>query len=81
MRKWVFAGAAVGSLGLIAAVVLVRGVIRSGGSTECSRLTGPNGSPLGADKSTTIAGAQDTAGCPVLVPHLPAARRQRTDGG
>lgn len=76
MRKLVFVVVAVvGCLGLIAAVVLVSGVMRSGGSTECSRLTGPrNGSPLGAGRTTTIAVAQDTARFPVLVPHVPAAR-------
>ena len=42
MRKWVIlVVAAVCSLGLIAAVVLVSGVIRSGGSTECSKLGEP----------------------------------------
>jgi hypothetical protein len=60
---------------LIAAVVLVSGVMRSGGSRECSRLGGPrNGSQLGLGRATTIAGAQDAAGFSLLVPQVPAAR-------
>jgi hypothetical protein len=76
MRKWIFvAGAVVGCLGLIAAVVLVIGVMRSGASSACSKGGGPrNGSPLGPSRTTTVAGAQAAAGFPVLVPHVQAAR-------
>jgi hypothetical protein len=76
MRKWVtLAVAAVCCFGLTAAVVLGSGVLRSGGSTECSRISGPrNGSPLGPSRTTTLADAQAAAGFPVLVPHVPAAR-------
>ena len=76
MRKWVFAVvAAVASLGLIAAVVLISGVLGSGGSTECSKGGGPrNGSPLGLSRTTTVPDAQAAARFPVLVPHVQAAR-------
>jgi hypothetical protein len=76
MRKWVFVVvAAVASLGLIAAVVLISGVLRSGGSAECSKGGGPrNGSPLGLSRTTTVPDAQAAAGFPVLVPHVQAAR-------
>jgi hypothetical protein len=76
MRKWVIlAVAAFCCLGLIATVVLVSGVLSSGGSTECSKGGGPrNGSPLGPSRTTTPADAQAAAGFPVLVPHVPAAR-------
>jgi hypothetical protein len=76
MRTWVYVVVgAVSALGLVAAVVLVSGVTRSGGSVHCSKVAGPrNGSPLGLSKATTITGAQDAAGFPVLIPHVPAAR-------
>jgi hypothetical protein len=76
MRKWVFVGlAAVGGLGLIATVVLVSGVLRSGSATECSKLARPqNGSPLMSSTMTTPVGAQAAAGFPVLLPHVQAAR-------
>ena len=76
MRKWVFAVvAAIGTLGLIAAMVLVSGVLRSNGSAECSKGGGPrNGSPLGPSRTTTLAGAQAAAEFPVLVPNVQAAR-------
>jgi hypothetical protein len=76
MRKWVVvAVAAAGCLGLIVAVVLVSGVMRSASSSECSKGGGPrNGSPLGPSRTTTLAGAQVAAGFPVLVPHVQAAR-------
>lgn len=76
MRKWVLVVvAAVGGLGLIAVVVLVGGVIHSGGATECSKLAGPrNGSPLLSGTKTTLTAGQAAAGFPVLVPHVQAAR-------
>jgi hypothetical protein len=67
--------AAGGSLGLILAIVLVTGVMRSGGSARCSIVAGPrNGSPLFGGRITTVAGAQEAAGFPVLVPDVQAAR-------
>ncbi len=77
MRKLVFAAVAgVACLGLVTAVVLVTsGVLRSGGSSDCSKGGGPrNGSPLGPSRLTTAPDAQAAAGFPVLVPHVPAAR-------
>ena len=75
MRKWFVVVAAVASLGLIAAVVLIGGVLGSGGSTECSKGGGRvTAAHSVASRTTTAPDAQAAAGFPVLVPHVHAAR-------
>jgi hypothetical protein len=76
MRKRVYISvAAVACLGLILAIVLVSGVVKLGGTTECSKGGSPPGSsPIAGGKETTLTHAQSVARFPVLMPDVHAAR-------
>jgi hypothetical protein len=76
MRKWIYAAlAAAGGLGLVLAIVLVTGVVRLGGTPQCSEGgSRPGEGPLGGGKTTTLAGAQSVARLAVLTPDVRAAR-------
>ncbi len=76
MRKWVYITvAAAGGLGLILAIVLVSGVVKLGGTTDCSKGASPPGSsPIAGGKATTVTHAQSVARFPVLMPDVRAAR-------
>jgi hypothetical protein len=65
--------AVIGSLGVVAAVVLASNLTRSSGPVACSQLAiRPGAGPLIGGRRTTVAAAQSAAGFPVLVPDDPA---------
>jgi hypothetical protein len=71
--------AVIGSLGVVAVVVLASNLTRSSGPVLCS---GPppmrqGAGPLIGGRRTTVAGAQSAAGFPVLVPYDPAVSPAR----
>lgn len=73
-RSMIAVLAIVGSLGVVAAVVLASNLTRSSGPVACSGPPPmrPGAGPLIADRRTTVAAAQSAAGFPVLVPYDPA---------